>query len=32
VRKLLAGVKIAKDGFDTGPFLAKAWDNIILAL
>lgn len=32
VRKLLTGVKITKDGSDRGSFLAKAWDNVVLAL
>lgn len=32
VRKLLTGMKITKEDSATGPFLAKAWDNTILAL
>lgn len=32
VRKLLTGMKITKEDSATGPFLAKAWDNAILAL
>lgn len=32
VRKLLTGMKITKDDSDTGPFSAKAWNNVILAL